>query len=66
VRRLAPERLVVIAGVAVMCATVGPEVSGTLMVAGVALMLVVMQVITMRRFERREAELNAGSDGEPS
>jgi len=66
VRRLAPERLVVIAGVAVMCATLGPEVSGTLMVAGVALVLVVMQVITLRRFERREAELNAGSDGEPS
>jgi low temperature requirement protein LtrA len=62
VRRLAPERLVVIAGVAVLCATVGPEVSGTLMVAAVALVLAIMQVITLRRFDRSAAGSPAIAD----
>jgi low temperature requirement protein LtrA len=65
VRTLAPERLVVIAGVAVMCATLGPEVSGTLMVGGVALALVIMQLVTLRRFDRSMAgpPAVAGGDG---
>jgi low temperature requirement protein LtrA len=66
VRRLAPERLVVIAGVAVLCATVGPEISGTLMVAGVALVLGVMQVITLRRFDRSAVGSPAVADDEGS
>jgi len=65
VRTLAPERLVVIVGVAVISATLGPEVSGTLMVGGVALVLVIMQLVTLRRFDRSMAgpPAVAGEDG---
>ena len=66
VRRLAPERLVVIAGVAVGCATLGSEVSGTVMVAGVAFLLAVMQVITLRRFDQSAAGAPVTPDGEGS
>jgi hypothetical protein len=56
---------VVIVGVAVISATLGPEVSGTLMVGGVALVLVIMQLVTLRRFDRSMAgpPAVAGEDG---
>ena len=51
VRRIGPERLIAIGVVGVICALVGPHVPGALTLAMVSVVLVAMQVITVRRFE---------------
>jgi low temperature requirement protein LtrA len=56
VRALAPERFAAIVVVAALCGTLGPEVSGTVLVALVALLLAITQVVTLRRFDRWQAD----------
>jgi low temperature requirement protein LtrA len=55
VRRLAPERVVVIIGVAVLCLAVGPLIPSGVLLAEVALIVAIMQAISLRRFERLAA-----------
>jgi low temperature requirement protein LtrA len=55
VRRLAPERVVVIIGVAVLCWAVGPLIPSGVLLAEVALIVAIMQAISLRRFERLAA-----------
>lgn len=55
VRRLAPERIAVIAAVALACWAIGPQVAGGLLLAAVAALIAIMQTITVRNFERRAA-----------
>jgi len=52
VRRVAPERVAAIVGVAVLSWSVGPRVPGVVLVTVVAVVIAVMQTITLRRFDR--------------
>ena len=52
VRHLAAERLVAIAGIAALCATVGPRVPGPLLLAVIAIAIALMQLRSIRRFDR--------------
>ena len=52
VRRLAPERVAVIIGVAALCWSAGPVIPGVVMLALVALLITIMQTITVRRIDR--------------
>jgi low temperature requirement protein LtrA len=52
VRRLAPERVVVVIGVAALCWSVGPWIPGVVLLGAVAAMIAIMQAISVRRFER--------------
>jgi hypothetical protein len=61
VRRLAPERVVVIVAVALACWVIGPLVGGGLLLAAVAALIAIMQAITVRNFERRAATAADGS-----
>ncbi len=54
-RRAAPERLIVIAVVAALCAGIGPYVSGTVMVLVVGLAVVCQQAVTIRSYDRNLA-----------
>jgi len=51
-RHLAPERMVVIVGVAALCWAVGSWLPGVLLLGVVALIVAIMQTISVRRFER--------------
>ena len=51
-RRLSPERVLVIVGVAALCWTVGAWMPGVLVLSVVALMIAIMQIISVRRFEQ--------------
>lgn len=55
VRRLAPERVAVVFGVAAACWIVGPGIAGGILLAVVAVLIAIMQAITVRRFERLAA-----------
>lgn len=55
VRYLAPERFVVIVGIAALCLTLGPVVPGVALLAFIAVIIGVMQTISMRRFARVQA-----------
>jgi low temperature requirement protein LtrA len=54
-RRLAPERVAAIIAVAVVCFSVGPLVPGVVLLAVVAVVVAVMQTITLRRYDRMNA-----------
>ena len=60
VHRLAPERLAVIIMTGAWCAIAGAHLDAVVIVAGVAAMLLVMQAITLRRFNR--ADMSAATD----
>lgn len=64
VRHLAAERLVAIAGIAALCATVGPRVPGPLLLAVIAIAIALMQLRSIRRFDRLVAAraTRGGSD----
>ena len=53
--RLAPERLAAIVATAVLCGTAGPRVPGVVLVAAVAVIVAIMQTITLRRYDRLQA-----------
>jgi low temperature requirement protein LtrA len=55
-RRVAPERVVVIIGGAALCRSIGPRIPGVALVAVLAVIIAVMQAITLRRFDRLAAE----------
>ena len=55
VRGVAPERLVLIVAVAAWCGLVGPHVAGSVVVAGVAVGLLLMHLVTLRMVARRTA-----------
>ena len=55
VRHLAPERLTAIVGVAALCWALGPVISGVLLLALIALVIGIMQAISVRRFVRIQA-----------
>jgi low temperature requirement protein LtrA len=61
--RLAPERLAAIAAVAALCWGAGPRVPGAALVAAVAVIVAIMQVITLRRYDRLVAERTRREDG---
>jgi len=52
VRHLAPERVAAIIGVAALCWSAGPVIPGVVMLALVALLIAIMQTITVRRIDR--------------
>ena len=54
--RLAPERVVAIVAVAVVCWSAGPRLPGAVLVAVVAVIVAIMQAITLRRYDRIRAE----------
>ena len=62
VHHLAPERLIAIAVVAVICATVAGGIPGGVLLAFVALIIGTMQAVTLRRLDRRAA-VRAARDG---
>jgi low temperature requirement protein LtrA len=62
-QRLAPERLAAIGAVAALCWVVGPRVSGVVLVTAVAVILAIMQSITLRRWDRLVAERTRHEDG---
>lgn len=55
VRRLAPERIVAITGVAAMCLLAGPLVAGPLLLVAIAIGVGLMQLRTIRGFDRMAA-----------
>ena len=55
-RRLAPERVAAIGAVAALCWVAGPRVPGAVLVAVVAVIVAIMQAITLRRYDRLAAE----------
>ena len=65
VRHLAAERVVAIVVVAALCATAGPLVPGPLLLALIALVIVLMQARSVRRFDRLVAAraTNEEADG---
>jgi low temperature requirement protein LtrA len=63
VRRLAPERVAAIVAVAALCWGAGPRVPGVVLVAVVAVIVAIMQTITLRRYDRMRAERTLGSTG---
>jgi len=68
-RRLAPERVAAIVAVAALCWSAGPRVPGAVLVAVVAVIVAIMQAITLRRYDRRRAEETrraGGSAGTPA
>lgn len=58
VHRLAPERVAFLIGIAAACWIVGPMLAGGVLLAGVAVLIAIMQAITVRRFERMMAPQN--------
>jgi len=54
--RLAPERVAAIGAVAALCWVAGPRVPGTVLVAVVAVIISIMQAISLRRYDRISAE----------
>jgi len=54
--RLAPERVAAIGAVAALCGIAGPRVPGAVLVAAVAVIVAIMQTITLRRYDRLVAE----------
>ena len=62
VHHLAPERLIAIAVVAALCATVAGGIPGGVLLAVVALIIGTMQAVTLRRLDRR-AVVGAVGDG---
>ncbi len=66
VRRLAPERVVVVAVVALACWVIGPLVAGGLLLAAVAMLIAIMQAITVRSYERRTAASHPTASGSAS
>lgn len=64
VRQLAAERVVAIAGIAALCAIVGPRVPGPLLLAVIAIAIALMQLRSIRRFDRLVAAraTRGGSD----
>jgi low temperature requirement protein LtrA len=64
VRYLAPERVVAVVGVAALCWTLGPSLSGAAFFAVVALVIGAMQATSLRRYRRVQARNAPGlSDG---
>jgi low temperature requirement protein LtrA len=65
VRHLAPERVMAVVGVAALCAIVGPRVPGPLLLAAIAIVIALMQLRSVRRFDRLVAarEASEGADG---
>ena len=63
VHRLAPERLAAIGAVAVLCWVAGPRIPGEALLFIVAVIVAIMQAITLRRYERMRAERTLGSTG---
>jgi DMSO/TMAO reductase YedYZ heme-binding membrane subunit len=63
VRRLAPERLAAIGAVATLCWIVGPRIPGEALLLVVAVIVAIMQAITLRRYDRMRAERTLGSTG---
>ena len=55
VRRLAPERVAGIVAVAALCWSAGPRIPGLVPVAVVAVIIAVMQTVTLRRYDRLAA-----------
>ena len=55
VRQLAPERVVAIVGITALCAIAGPLVPGPLLLAVIAIVIALMQLRSLRRFDRRIA-----------
>ena len=55
IRRVAPERVVVILAVVALVATLGSELSGIVLIALIAVAVAVQQTITLRSFLRRSA-----------
>jgi len=55
-RRLAPERVAAIVAVAALCWVAGPRVPGAVLVAVVAVIIAIMQAISLRRYDRLVAE----------
>ncbi len=55
-RRLAPERVTAIVAVAALCWVAGPRVPGAVLVAVVAVIIAIMQMISLRRYDRLVAE----------
>ena len=51
-RRIAPERVVAIVIVTVLCATAGPHMSGAVLIALVAVIIALSHSVTLRRFTR--------------
>jgi len=62
-RRLAPERLAAIGAVAALCLVVGPRIPGEVLLLVVAVIVAIMQAITLRRYDRMRAEQTRGSAG---
>jgi low temperature requirement protein LtrA len=63
VHRLAPERLAAIGAVAVLCWVAGPRIPGEALLFIVAVIVAIMQAITLRRYDRMRAERTLGSTG---
>jgi len=55
-RQLAPERVAAIGAVAALCWVAGPRVPGAVLVAVVAVIIAIMQAISLRRYDRISAE----------
>jgi len=55
VRDLAPERVGAVVGVAALCATIGAWLPGAMLLAIIALIIALMQVTSVRRFDRLTA-----------
>jgi low temperature requirement protein LtrA len=51
-RLLAAERVVAIVGIALLCATLGPRVPGPMLLAVIAIAIALMQLRSLRRFDR--------------
>ena len=61
--RLAPERVAAIAAVAILCWSAGPRLPGAVLVAVVAVIVAIMQAVTLRRYDRIRAEATRRADG---
>jgi len=55
VRHLAPERVVAIVGVAILCWILGPAIPGVALLAVIAIVIGAMQAVSVRRFLRSQA-----------
>ena len=63
VHRLAPERVAAIGAVAVLCWVAGPRIPGEALLVIVAVIVAIMQAITLRRYDRLRAERTQSARG---
>jgi len=61
--RLAPERVLAILSVAVLCWVAGPLIPGAVLVLAVAVIVAIMQTISLRRYDRIRAEATSRAEG---